>query len=81
MLLFKKSILFYAKKKKERGKEDFKQKKNEDTKYKNQNSKININSAGKIFITIKRSKRSLTVTEKKRKTKSPTVMEKDEESG
>jgi hypothetical protein len=68
-------------KKKERGKEDFKQKKNEDTKYKNQNSKININSAGKIFITIKRSKRSLTVTEKKRKTKSPTVMEKDEESG
>lgn len=57
LLVFKKSVMFYVKK--ERGKEDFKQKKNEDTKYKNQNRKININSEGKIFVTRKRSKRSL----------------------
>jgi hypothetical protein len=51
LLVFKNSILFCVKK--ERGKEDFKQKKNEDTKYKNQNRKININSEGKIFVTRK----------------------------
>jgi len=37
LLVFKNSILFYGKK--ERGKEDFKHKKNEDTNYKNQNRK------------------------------------------
>jgi len=57
MIRVKNSILFYVKK--ERGKDDFKQKKNEDTNYKNQNRKININSEGKIFITRKRSKRSI----------------------
>jgi hypothetical protein len=49
--------MFYVKK--ERGKEDFKQEKNEEKKYMNQNRKININSEGKIFVTRKRSKRSL----------------------
>jgi hypothetical protein len=48
LLVFKNSILFYGKK--ERGKKDFKQKKNEDTNYKNQNRKINIKNEGKIFI-------------------------------
>jgi hypothetical protein len=51
LLVFKNPILFYVTK--ERGKENFKQKKNDDTKYKNQNRKININSEEKIFITRK----------------------------